>query len=95
MIQYQINKRFNQRWRWVQSSKGYVLQSVLHDLCLDIAEEKTEKGSKVVQWNKTGGSNQQWRLIPAGNGIFKIESIHAPGMFLAIKDNNVEDGGKL
>lgn len=74
---------------------GYLLQSVLNGQCLDIAEEKKTSGSKVVQWDKTGGSNQQWAPVPAGAGVWKIKSIHAPGMFLSIKDDDVNDGGKL
>ncbi len=37
IIQYEINRRFNQRWRWVKHDKGYLIQSVLNGLCLDIA----------------------------------------------------------
>ncbi len=95
LIQYELNKRFNQRWRWVSKGNGYLLQSVLTGHCLDIAGEKTESGSKVVQWDKTGNSNQLWKPVPAGQGVWKIGSIHAPGMFLSIKDDNVNDGGKL
>ena len=95
LIQYEKNKRFNQRWRWVKQGAGYILQSVLNGQALDIAEEKKTSGSKVVQWDKTGNSNQLWAPVPAGAGVWKIKSIHAPGQFLAIKDDDVNDGGKL
>ena len=52
--------------------------------CIDIAEEKKASGSKVVQWEKSGGTNQLWKPVPSGAGLWKIESIHAPGQFLAI-----------
>ena len=68
---------------------------MLNGQCLDIAEEKTASGSKVVQWDKTGNSNQQWLPVPAGQGVWKIKSVHAGGMFLSIKDDDVNDGGKL
>lgn len=61
---------------------------------MDIAEEKKSNGSKVVQWDRTGNSNQLWNIVSAG-GAFKIQSVHAPGMFLSIKDDSVDDGGKL
>jgi len=48
------------------------LQSVLNGQSIDIAEEKKTSGSKVVQWDRTGGSNQQWIPRPAGPGVFKI-----------------------
>jgi len=71
------------------------LQSVLNGQVLDIAEEKKTNGSKVVQWDRTGNTNQQWAAVPAGAGVWKIKSIHAPGLYLSILDNNVNDGGKL
>lgn len=96
LIQYEKNKRFNQRWRWIKQGNGYLLQSLLNGLCLDIAEEKKTSGAKVVQWDKTGGSNQQWTPVPtAQQGVWKLKSVHAPGMYLSIKDDTVEDGGKL
>lgn len=67
----------------------------MNQLCLDIAEEKTESGSKVVQWDKTGNANQQWVPVPAGAGVWKLRSVHAPSAYLSIKDDNVNDGGKL
>ena len=96
LITWEKNKRFNQRWRWVQSyGGGYALQSVLNGQCLDIAEEKKEAGSKVVQWEKTNGSNQRWKPVPAGQGVYRIESCHAPGQFLAIRKDDLDNGGKL
>ncbi len=79
----------------MKQANGYLLQSLLNGQCLDISEEKTTSGSKVVQWDKTCNSNQQWAPVLAGAGVWKIKSIHAPGMFLSIKDDDVNDGGKL
>lgn len=95
LVQWEKNRRWNQRWRFVKGSKGVLIQSVLNGQCLDIAEEKRENGAKVVQWEKTGGSNQQWILEQAGNGIYKIRSCHEPSLFLAIKKGSVQDGGEL
>jgi hypothetical protein len=67
----------------------------LTNQCIDIAEEKTASGSKVVQWDKTGGANQQWRVIPAGPNVYRIQSVSAAGQYLAIKNDSVDDGGKL
>jgi hypothetical protein len=95
LIQYEKNKRFNQRWRWIKNGNGWLLQSVMNGQIIDIAEEKKTSGSKIVQWDKTGASNQQWAPVPSGQGVWKIKSIHAPGLFLSIKDNEVNDGGRL
>ena len=72
-----------------------MLKSLLTGQCVDIAGEEKEEGSKVVQWDETGGSNQLWRPEPAGQGVVRIQSIHAPGMYLCIRDDDVNDNGKL
>lgn len=39
IIQYEINRKFNQRWRFVKHNQGYLIQSVLNGYYLDIAGE--------------------------------------------------------
>lgn len=95
IIQYEVNKRFNQRWTFVKHDKGYLIQSVLNGLFLDIAGESRSSGAKVVQWSKTGNPNQQWLPEPLGNGVYKLRSIHEATMYLGIKHDSLEDGGKL
>ena len=96
IIQYRKTKRFNQRWIFVKEEKGFLIQSLLNGLCLDIANESTEGGSAVIQWNRTGASNQLWIPMQAGNSnTIKIRSVHAPGMYLCIKNQDMDDFGKL
>jgi hypothetical protein len=68
-----------------------VIESVLNGHCIDIANEKKSSGSKVVTWDRTNGSNQQWVVVPAGLGASKIRSVHAPDMYLGIQDDSVND----
>ncbi len=49
----------------------------------------------MIQWDKTGNVNQQWFAEPAGNGLFKFRSCHEPSLFLAIKKQDINDGGLL
>lgn len=95
LIQWEKNRRWNQRWYFQKHGNGVVIKSVLNNLCLDIAEEKRESGAKVVQWEQTGGKNQQWFPEPAMGGTYKFRSCHEPSLFLAIKKQNVDDGGEL
>lgn len=60
IIQYEINRRFNQRWRWVRHDKGCIIQSIQNGLALDIAGAGRDSGEKVIQWHRTGNTNQQW-----------------------------------
>ena len=95
LIQWEKNRRWNQRWHFHKHGKGVIIKSVLNGLCCDIAGESRDNGAKVVQWEQTGGSNQQWFPEPCGNGLFKFRSVHEPSLFLAIKKQNVDDGGLL
>lgn len=95
IIQYRTTKRFNQRWLFVKQGRGYMIQSLLNGLVLDIPGESTEGGSAVIQWPRTGATNQCWMPQPAGNGVIKLASVHAPGMYLCIKNQSMEDFGKL
>ena len=95
IIQYTPHLRLNQRWRFVREGKGYLIQNALTGLYLDIAGEKKKGGSAVIQWNKTGNSNQQWMIEEAGNRLYKIGSLHAAGMYLTIQHQNCDDFGKL
>ena len=96
IIQFTVSNRFNQRWIFVKKGNGYLIRSLLNGLVLDIANERKEGGSAVVQWQATGNSNQLWLPKPAGyNCCYKIASLHAPGMYLCIKSQSMEDFGKL
>lgn len=95
LICWEKNKRWNQRWHFQKHGKGVLIKSVLTGLCLDIAGEKRDSGAKVVQWEQTGGTNQMWLPEAAHNGTFRFRSIHEPSLFLAIKKQNVNDGGEL
>ena len=76
LIQWEKNKRWNQRWHFQKQGKGVVIKSAFNGLCIDIAGESRENGAKVIQWQPTGGSNQQWFPEPCGNGLYKFRSVH-------------------
>lgn len=95
LLQWNKNKRWNQRWQFHKHGKGVIIKSALNGLVIDIAGESRDNGAKVVQWEQTGGSNQQWFPEPCGNGLYKFRSCHEPSLFLAIKKQDVDDGGLL
>ena len=49
----------------------------------------------MIQWKKTGNPNQQWTFEALGNNLYKIKSMHQQGMYLSIKGDSKDDGGKL
>ena len=93
--QWATNRRFNQRWQFVQRGSGFLMVNLLTSLCIDIEGESTESGASVCQWEILGGTNQLWRPEQVGNGVYKIRSMHADNMYLSIKKQSYDDGGKL
>ena len=45
--------------------------------CLDVYGASTAAAASVIQWTCHGGTNQQWRLEPAGGGAFRILARHS------------------
>ncbi|MEU2242593.1 RICIN domain-containing protein [Streptomyces sp. NPDC018338] len=44
---------------------------------LDVADQSTADGARVIQWPWSGGTNQQWRLLPDHDGSFRLSNVHS------------------
>ncbi|WP_405859970.1 RICIN domain-containing protein [Streptomyces sp. NBC_00090] len=44
---------------------------------LDVANQSTGDGASVIQWPWSGGTNQQWRLLPDYDGTFRLSNVHS------------------
>ncbi|WP_125775828.1 RICIN domain-containing protein [Antribacter gilvus] len=55
----------------------YVLQSRHSALVLDIDGRSATTGAKLVQWNRTDATNQQFRFVDAGGGYYKVQARHS------------------
>ncbi|MCD9880838.1 RICIN domain-containing protein [Streptomyces guryensis] len=42
---------------------------------LDVADASTADGAGLIQWPWTGGTNQQWTLLPNTDGSFRLRNI--------------------
>jgi hypothetical protein len=93
IIQWEKNKRWNQRWQFQRQGQGVIIKSLLNGLCLDISGESKKNGAEVIQWTCSGKSNQIWIPEPCGNCMYRFKSAHENSLYLAIKKQNVNDGG--
>lgn len=41
---------------------------------VDVNGGSTNNGTNIIQWDYSGGSNQQWSFVPLGNGYFSINN---------------------
>ncbi|WP_089106305.1 RICIN domain-containing protein [Streptomyces hyaluromycini] len=61
-------------------------------LALDTSGAGTAQGTAVVQAAATTGTDQNWTLVAAGNGLYKIQQ-QASGLLLGITNAGTSDGG--
>ena len=95
LIQWEKNKRWNQRWYFEKGSSGYFIKNTMNGLVVDICGESKKDGAKIIQWNQTGNTNQQWLIEKLGNNVYRIRSCHEPSLFLAIRKQSTEDGERV
>ncbi len=62
--------------------------------CLDVRAFSTDAGAAVQQWSCTGGANQQWLFIAAGDGSYEVQSVNS-GMSLNIDGNSMSNGAPV
>ncbi|MFK0159682.1 RICIN domain-containing protein [Streptomyces sp. NPDC090493] len=61
-------------------------------LALDTNGAGTAQGTLVVQATSSSGTDQNWTLVAAGNGLYKIQQ-QASGLLLGITNAGTGDGG--
>jgi uncharacterized repeat protein (TIGR03803 family) len=59
------------------ATRYYEIVSRHSGQCLDVYGGATDDVAPVIQWTCHGGTNQQWRLEPAGNGTVRIIARHS------------------
>lgn len=64
-------------------------------MCVDIAGQKRESGTKIVQWNQTGGTNQLWNVEEVGNKLYIIRSCHEPSLCISVRKQEASNGSYL
>lgn len=73
----------NQVWYLEYAGDGwFYIRNQYSSLCLEVANNSTVNGANIQQWEKDGGTNQQWRLIPVGATV-EFEAPAAPENLVA------------
>ncbi|MCH7232421.1 RICIN domain-containing protein, partial [Glycomyces sp. L485] len=78
----------------VETGVWYKIISRHSGLALDVLDRSTEPGAEIVQWNDTGGTNQQFRFIDAGGGYYRIQARHS-NMVLDVWEWNADNGATI
>ncbi|WP_264536469.1 RICIN domain-containing protein [Flavobacterium sp. N1736] len=63
---------------------------------LDVADNATTSGSRIQQYDVTGGggNNQRWKFVSDGSGNYYI-IVKSIGLYLAVENNGATDGLKV
>ena len=74
----------NQVWYLEYAEDGwFYIRNQFSSKCLEVANNSISNGANIQQWEKDGGTNQQWRFIPVGVNIELTPPAGAPGNFVA------------
>ena len=90
-------KTDNQLWQFRPTSDGYYqVLSKQAPLVWDVAggPSATGNGTTTLLWSYKGGSNQQWKPVDLGSGIYQFEARHS-GKCLDVRDVATNDGARL
>ncbi len=66
------NNGINVHWLATQLSDGKWTFANFGGLILDDSGSGTTNGTAVIQWPSTGGVDQEWTLVPVGDGTYKL-----------------------
>lgn len=83
--------------KWILKHLGnniYEIKNENSNKCLDlnIAEVRTdERGRNIHQWTCSGSTNQQWKIIAAGNNEFFLESVKS-GQYMELAGGSSANG---
>jgi endo-1,4-beta-xylanase len=58
----------------VDTSAWYVLVNRNSGEVLDVFGASTADGTRIEQWTRNNGTNQQWQFVDAGGGFFRLRS---------------------
>lgn len=77
-----------QQCAYIESGAVYYINSwVSNGKTLDVYGGNTTDGTRLIQYNFSGGSNQQFKITHMGNGEYKINPMNAPSKVVSINSS--------
>lgn len=74
----------------IVSGATYTIAAVHSGQNLDVSARSTADGAKVVQYNASGSTNQQWVVTDIGGGYYTLRAVHS-GKNMAVLGNSLLD----
>lgn len=89
-----------QKWAFVPMAKyrsgipTYTIFNTKTGKVLDVTSASYKNGTVIQQWDSNGSTQQQWQLVPTGDGYFKIMNV-LTGKLLDVTDASAKDGALI
>ncbi|GAA2295557.1 hypothetical protein GCM10010234_41840 [Streptomyces hawaiiensis] len=61
---------------------------------VDVSAASKTDGANVIQWNDTGGPNQNWRFVPVGDGSYEIVSRNS-ALLMSVSGGVTTEGASI
>lgn len=74
------------------SGVSYYIINVFSQKSLDLENGNTADGTNIQQWTKTGGGQQEWRIIADKDGYCRVVSLAGESKCIAVSESSVSDG---
>ncbi|WP_055711904.1 RICIN domain-containing protein [Streptomyces torulosus] len=78
----------------VNASTYYTIKNVNSGQLMDVYQNSTADGAGIIQWPSTGGTNQQWNIVPVSGQLYRIVNRNS-GKVLAINASSHRKGAAL
>lgn len=83
------------QWKLVNSGSGYQIINRKSGKAVDIRASVQDPGSDAIQYTAGNGVNQQWTIVPVGDGTFQIQSNLSDHLVLDNEANGTDDGNPV
>ena len=74
------------------SGVSYYITNVFSKKSLDLENGNTTDGTNIHQWTKTGGSQQEWRIIADKDGYCRIVSLADESKCISVSESSSANG---
>ncbi len=79
----------------ISNNMNYFLRSKYSDKYMSVSKNSLGNGSAVYQSDYTGDTNQRWRVLYVGGGVYRFISQQNPSLQLDVPNANDADGQNL
>ena len=85
-----------QKWTATYVGGGYwKFVNLASGKALEVTGYSTVEGGNIIQWNDTGGTNQQWRIVPSGPIYSKLFNNNSMNMVMDVANFSLADQANI